>query len=92
MGKRAPAGVCVSRRVLIFLALRSCFRPSCGPVSLLVGGEELRHVVQCDLVHVACGVEVVLAVVEGAVRFFAFGVCAVPLLFTRCRCGGYFRG
>lgn len=31
-----------------------------------------------DLVHVAGGVEVALRVVEGAVRFFAFGVCAVP--------------
>lgn len=78
MGKRAPAGVCVSRRVLIFLALRSCFRPSCGPVSLLVGGEELRHVVCRHLVHVAGGVEVALAVVEGAVGDAFFGVCAVP--------------
>ena len=78
MGKRAPAGVCVSRRVLIFLALRSCFRPSCGPVSLLVGGEELRHVVCRHLVHVAGGVEVALAVVEGAVGDAFFGVCAIP--------------
>lgn len=31
-----------------------------------------------DLVHVAGGVEVALRVVEGAERFFAFGVCAVP--------------
>ena len=48
------------------------------PVFLLVGGEELRHVVCCDLVHVAGLTDVALRVVEGAVRFFAFGVCAVP--------------
>ena len=45
---------------------------------LLVGGEELRHVVCRDLVHVACGVEVALTVVEGAVGDAFFGVCAVP--------------
>ena len=49
-----------------------------GPVFLLVGGEELRHVLCRDLVHVAGGVEVALRVVDGAERFFAFGVCAVP--------------
>ena len=48
------------------------------PVFLLVGGEELRHVVCCDLVHVACGVEVALGVVEGPVGDAFFGVCAVP--------------
>ena len=45
---------------------------------LLVGGEELRHVVCRDLVHVAGGVEVALRVVEGAVGDAFFGVCAVP--------------
>ena len=48
------------------------------PVFLLVGGEELRHVVCRDLVHVAGGVEVALGVVEGAVGDAFFGVCAVP--------------
>lgn len=45
---------------------------------LLVGGEELRHVVCRDLVHVAGLTDVALRVVEGAEQFFAFGVCAVP--------------
>ena len=49
-----------------------------GPVFLLVGGEELRHVLCRDLVHVAGGVEVALGVVEGAVGGAFFGVCAVP--------------
>lgn len=31
-----------------------------------------------DLVHVSCGVEVALAVVEGPVGDAFFGVCAVP--------------
>lgn len=31
-----------------------------------------------DLVHVSCGVEVALGVVEGAVGDAFFGVCAVP--------------
>ena len=48
------------------------------PVFLLVGGEELRHVLRGDLVHVAGLTDVALGVVEGAERFFAFGVCAVP--------------
>ena len=48
------------------------------PVFLLVGGEELRHVLCCHLVHVSCGVEVALGVVEGAVGDAFFGVCAVP--------------
>ena len=47
-------------------------------MSLLVGGEELRHVLRGDLVHVAGGVEVALRVVEGAVGGAFFGVCAVP--------------
>ena len=94
MGKRAPAGFCVSRRVLVFLVpfayaasgkpalcwgftLVSCLLAS-RPVFLLVGGEELRHVVCGDLVHVAGLTDVALGVVDGAERFFAFGVCAVP--------------
>ena len=48
------------------------------PGFLLVGGEELRHVLRGDLVHVAGLTDVALGVVEGAERFFAFGVCAVP--------------
>ena len=49
-----------------------------GPVFLLVGGEELRHVLRGDLVHVAGLTDVAVGVVDGAERFFAFGVCAVP--------------
>ena len=45
---------------------------------VLVGGEELRHVLCRDLVHVAGLTDVALGVVERAERFFAFGVCAVP--------------
>ena len=45
---------------------------------LLVGGEGLRHVVCCDLVHVAGLTDVAIVVVDGVERFFAFGVCAVP--------------
>ena len=55
------------------------------PVFLLVGGEELRHVLCRDLVHVAGGVEVALRVVEGAVGGAFFGVCAVPR-FTEVLC------
>lgn len=94
MGKRAPAGVCVSRRVLVFLV--PCVYAMSGnpalcwgfplatrllasrPVFLLVGGEELRHVVCCDLVRVSGGVEVTLGVVEWPVGDSFFGVCAVP--------------
>ena len=47
-------------------------------VFLLVGGEELRHVVCCDLVHVAGLMDVAIGVVDGAERFFAFWVRAVP--------------
>lgn len=54
-------------------------------VLLLGGGDGFGHVVQRDLVHVAGGVEVALAVVEGAVRFFTFGVCAIPQ-FTHVLC------
>ena len=49
-----------------------------GPVFLLVGGEELRHVLRGDLVRVAGLTGVAVGVVDGAERFFAFGVCAVP--------------
>lgn len=45
---------------------------------LLVGGEELRHAVCRHLVHVAGLTDVAIGVVDGAERFFAFGVCAVP--------------
>lgn len=45
---------------------------------LLVGGEELRHVLCGDLVHVAGLTDVALRVVEGAVGDAFFGVCAVP--------------
>lgn len=45
---------------------------------LLVGGEELRHALCRDLVHVSGGVEVALTVVEGPVGDAVFGVCAVP--------------
>lgn len=45
---------------------------------LLVGGEELRHAVCRQLVHVAGLTGVAIGVVDGAERFFAFGVCAVP--------------
>ena len=48
------------------------------PVFLLVGGEELRHVLCRHLVHVSCGVEVTLGVVDGPVGDAFFGVCAVP--------------
>lgn len=34
--------------------------------------------VRCHLVHVSCGVEVALRVVEGPVGDAFFGVCAVP--------------
>lgn len=90
-----PAGACFS------CALRVCSRSgkpalcwgfplatrllASRPVFLLVGGEELRHVVCRDLVHVACGVEVALAVVEGAVGDAFFGVCAIPR-FTEVLC------
>lgn len=60
-------------------------RRACAPSVLLGGGEGFGHVVQCDLVHVAGGVEVALTVVEGAVRFFTFGVCAIPQ-FTHVLC------
>ena len=90
-----PAGACFS------CALRVCSRSgkpalcwgfplatrllASRPVFLLVGGEELRHVVCRDLVHVACGVEVALTVVEGAVGDAFFGVCAIPR-FTEVLC------
>ena len=45
---------------------------------LLVGGEGLRHVLRGDLVHVAGLTGVAIGAVDGAERFFAFGVCAVP--------------
>ena len=40
---------------------------------------------RCHLVHVACGVEVTLGVVDGAVGDAFFGVCAVPR-FTEVLC------
>ena len=52
---------------------------------LVGGGDGFGHVVQCDLVHVAGGVEVVLRVVEGMVGGAFFGVCAVPQ-FTHVLC------
>ena len=61
-----PVGVCAS----------ACVR--CYPLRLLFGGEELRHVLCRDLVHVAGGVEVALSVVEWPVGGAFFGVCAVP--------------
>ena len=45
---------------------------------LLVGGEGLCLVLRGDLVHVAGLTGVAVGVVDGAERFFAFGVCAVP--------------
>ena len=39
----------------------------------------------CHLVHVSCGVEVALTVVEGPVGDAFFGVCAVPR-FTEVLC------
>ena len=39
----------------------------------------------CRLVHVSCGVEVALTVVEGPVGDAFFGVCAVPRFFW-CAC------
>lgn len=54
-------------------------------VFLLVVGEELRHVLCRDRVHVAGGVEVALTVVEGPVGGVFFGVCAVPR-FTGVLC------
>ena len=61
-----PVGVCAS----------ACVR--CYPLRLLFVGEELSHVLRGDLVHVSCGVEVALSVVEGPVGDAFFGVCAVP--------------
>ena len=45
---------------------------------LLVGGEELRHVLRRNRVHVAGGVKVALGVVEWPVGGAFFGGCAVP--------------
>ena len=69
---QTPAGACFSCALLATRLLAS------RPVFLLVGGEEAGHVVCRDLVHVSCGVEVALGVVEGAVGDAFFGVCAVP--------------
>lgn len=52
---------------------------------LLGGGEELRHVVCRNRVHVAGLTDVALGVVEGAVGDAFFGVCAVPG-FTEVLC------
>ena len=49
-----------------------------GSRPVLVGGEERGHVCERLLVRFASAVDLCARVVEGAVAFVAFGVCAVP--------------